>query len=63
MKTLVEQVNELTYDLEKEEHYEMLKEALTDYKMMIKEGLLVPRGNRLETINYVMTNEIKTNRW
>jgi len=62
MKTLVEQVNELTYDLEKEEHFEMLKDALNDYKMMIKEGVLVPRGNRLETINYVMSNKFKTNR-
>ncbi len=63
MKTLVEQINELSYNDKDINSFESLKTALKEYHSMINEGKLIPRGNMVETLqnNIVNYNVKKTN--
>lgn len=63
MKTLVEQINDLSYNDKDINSFESLKTALKEYHSMINEGKLIPRGNMVETLqnNIVNYNVKKTN--
>lgn len=63
MKTLVEQINDLSYNNKEINSFELLKMALKDYHSMIRDGRLVPRGNMIGTLqnNIINYNVKKTN--
>ncbi len=45
--TLVEKIEKLQYDFEKDDNFNDLKNALESYHEMVKNGELVPRENCL----------------
>lgn len=60
MKTLVEQINEISYNGKTDNYFKSLEKALVEYHTMINTGELIPRGNRIETLrNNIVNYSIK----
>lgn len=60
MKTLVEQINEISYKGNTDNYFKSLEKALYDYHAMIIAGELIPRGNKIETLqNNIINYSIK----
>lgn len=63
MNDLYKQVVELTYNESCDSHNKNLIKALENYHAMVSEGKLIPRGNRISTLqdNILMYNALNMN--
>lgn len=48
--SIIEEIKELSIEIEDNENYRKLEESLELYHQMVQSGLLVPRQNQVENI-------------
>ncbi len=60
--SLVDMIQQLPVEtVQDDEMYEALKEALVEYHRLIKEGILVPRGNNVSCLYSVPSISYQSN--